>query len=66
MKLYPEALEDFNKAIQMQPDWALYYCYRAKLLILMGKKKEALDDLNATYKLSKDLVETSTFTKGNI
>ena len=38
MKLYPEALEDFNKAISMRPDWALYYCNRAKLYLLMGKK----------------------------
>ena len=56
MKLYPEALEDFNKAISMRPDWALYYCNRAKLYLLMGKKEDSLDDLNITYKLSKNLV----------
>ena len=42
----------------MRPDWALYYCNRSKLLILMGNKDGALDDLNTTYKLSKNMVES--------
>ena len=56
MNLFPEALEDFNKAIQMRPDWCLYICNRAKLFLLMGNKEESLNDLNNTYKLSKNLV----------
>jgi tetratricopeptide (TPR) repeat protein len=38
MGLHEEALLDFNKAIEMRPNWALYYCNRAKLYLAMNKK----------------------------
>ena len=49
MKRYAEALEDFNLAISKRPEWALYYCNRARLYMEMNKKQESLNDLNMAY-----------------
>ena len=66
MNLFPEALEDLNKAIQMQPGWAFYHCNRTELFLLMGNIEQALNDLKTTYKLSKNLVESPTLSSANI
>jgi hypothetical protein len=38
MKRYEDALEDFNLAISKRPEWALYYCNRARLFMEMNRK----------------------------
>lgn len=56
LEKYEEALVDFGKAISMRPEWPLYYCNRAKLLLKLDRKELALEDLNKAYKYSLNLV----------
>ena len=66
LKRYEDALADFTKAISMRPEWALYYCNRARLYLEMGKKEDSLNDLNLAYKYSKNLTPTTQLIYTNI
>ncbi len=50
----------------MRPEWPLYYCNRAKLLIKLNRKELALEDLNKAYKYSQNLVASPQLTQSNI
>ncbi len=45
-KAYPEALEAYNKAIAIQPNWDLIYLDRSGLYQEQGKLDLALEDMN--------------------
>ena len=48
---YQEALDDFNRAIKLQPDSSLYYYRRALTYIDMKKYNDALKDIHFAYQL---------------
>ena len=50
----------------MRPEWALYYCNRAKLFLEMKKYEDSLNDLNLAHKHSKNLAPSSKLTSANI
>jgi tetratricopeptide (TPR) repeat protein len=52
---YAQALEHYDKAIQLKPNMAETYEYRGVLFAKMGKKSEAEKDLAALKKLNPKL-----------
>lgn len=44
MKKYEEAEQVFNQLISIAPENALYLCNRGRLLSVLGKSKEAIED----------------------
>jgi len=58
-----EALNDFNKAIELKPDYADAYNNRGSLFLKQGKTDEALNDLNKAISYNKDFIQ-SYFNRG--
>jgi tetratricopeptide (TPR) repeat protein len=52
-----EAQNDFNKAIELKPDYADAYNNRGSLFIKQGKMEEALDDLNKAVSYNNNLAQ---------
>jgi len=52
-----EALNDFNKAIELKPDYADAYNNRGSLFIKQGKPDEALNDLNKAISYNTNFVQ---------
>lgn len=50
-KLYQQALNDINKAIDMAPDNSLYYAEKASLQVRVGMAADAIDTANEIIKL---------------
>jgi TonB family protein len=58
-KDYSEAVSDFSQAIKLKPGQAAYYFNRGATYYVLGRWKEALDDLEKSVALnSKDLQAT--------
>jgi tetratricopeptide (TPR) repeat protein len=51
---YDQALDDFNKAIELQPDLALAYYYRGIAYTLTGDYDKAQADMNQALELDND------------
>lgn len=51
-KLYYESLEAFNKAIEINPGFSSYYLNRSGTLSAVGKKEEAIKDLDICVRLN--------------
>ena len=49
---YSEALQDFNKAINLKPDYADAYFFRSHAYITQGRHDEAIQDLDKVIELS--------------
>lgn len=49
--LFPGAVDDFNKAIILNPQIPDLYKRRSQALAVLDRNQEALQDLNAAYKL---------------
>ncbi len=58
-KLNLRAVEDFTKAVQLKPDWALAYNERGYALSIIGKDKEALADYDKAFSLDTALASSS-------
>lgn len=54
MGQHDKALADYNMVIQLEPDYADPYAYRAALYELMGQQGEALADYNMVIQLRPD------------
>ncbi len=52
-----DALDDFNRAIGINPKVAQYYLERGSVLVALGYDREAILDFKKTLKLSGDLSE---------
>jgi small glutamine-rich tetratricopeptide repeat-containing protein alpha len=51
-KQYSEAIESYSKAIEFNPENAIYYCNRAAAHSFLGQHEKAIDDCKAS--ISKD------------
>jgi protein O-mannosyl-transferase len=58
-----EALSDFNKAIELKPDYADAYNNRGSLFIKQGKTDAALNDLNKAISYNRNFIQ-SYFNRG--
>jgi tetratricopeptide (TPR) repeat protein len=63
---YQEALNDFNKAISINPNVASYYEKRADVLGQLGKLKEAITDYDSFIKLSNSKSYVDYNQRGNL
>ena len=52
---YTAAIDDFNKAISLKPDFARVYYNRAIVKVLLGQKREARADFKKAKKLDPDI-----------
>jgi tetratricopeptide (TPR) repeat protein len=52
MERYDEALADFNRAIELDPDFGWAFSDRGETFRLMGRYDQALADLNRAIELS--------------
>jgi tetratricopeptide (TPR) repeat protein len=55
---YDRAMEDYNRAISLKPDFFRAYNNRGVILIERGMLDEALDDFNRASELNPDFYET--------
>ena len=46
---HKEAIECFDKAVNLVPNYALYLVDRGRSLNILGKRKEALDDFRKGF-----------------
>lgn len=60
-----EALSDFNKAIELKPDYADAYNNRGSVFLRQGKLTEALDDLSKAVLFNRNLAQAY-FNRGYI
>jgi Flp pilus assembly protein TadD len=54
MKNYNEALSDFNKAIELAPNEALFYLERAKVFLAKGDKAAHNADIKKAKEMDKE------------
>ena len=52
-KMYDEAMNDFNKALEIKPDLANAHYERARCEAMLGKHAEAVQDLTTVIEMSK-------------
>jgi hypothetical protein len=52
VKLYPEAIADFNKAISIYPEYSYAYSNRAAIYLTIGQYQQALDDFTKAIVLN--------------
>jgi tetratricopeptide (TPR) repeat protein len=50
MKIYPLALADFNRCLEMDPDWAWAFAARGRTYLNMGNCKKAIADCDMAIK----------------
>jgi tetratricopeptide (TPR) repeat protein len=62
---YEAALENYTKAIQLKPDFANAYYFRAKANDKLLQTKQAIDDLTQAIKIKSDFGEAY-FHRGNL
>jgi tetratricopeptide (TPR) repeat protein len=60
LERYREAIDDLNAAIEMNPDFALAYWGRARILEKQGKLDEALQDYDTAIRLAPENAEIHT------
>ena len=53
-----EAVESFDKVIQLKPDYAAAYCNRGAVLKELGQLEKAVENYNQAIQLQPDLAET--------
>lgn len=55
-KNYNEAIKHFSKAIKISPTEQLYIKMRAECYELIGQRKKMFEDMERTYKVSKNII----------
>ena len=63
MKEYQKALVDFNRCLELDPDWAWAFAARAHVHLVLGNLKQAIADCDAAIKYQPNYIE-SYFTRG--
>ena len=51
LEKYQEAIENFNKAIELDPNSAAFYSARGLVYVELGKHQEAINDYNKAIEL---------------
>lgn len=54
MDFLEKAIDDLSRALELEPQKAMAYSYRAEAYRLVGKLDQAINDANRTIRLSKD------------
>jgi len=58
---WQQALEDFNRAIELKPDYAKAITHRGAAYSRMGKHDRAIEDHNEAIRLREDYAEAYTY-----
>lgn len=56
IEAYNKAIEAYNKAIELKPDWAMPYCNRGEAWLHMEEWKEAKSDMITAKKKGVDII----------
>jgi tetratricopeptide (TPR) repeat protein len=58
MKEYTSALSDFNRSLEMDPDWAWAFAARGKTYLYMGEYEKAIADCDMAVKYQPNYIHS--------